>query len=1051
TTFQLADGQPAQVIAGAHSFSLPVHDLAAQPAADGEAQITQFVEHEAQRPFDLAHGPLIRAYLLRLSPEQHTLCLSVHHIVWDGWSLGIFYRELAALYEIYSTAAAYEIPARLAAALPPLRTQYADHAIWQRDYLQGAVLDQQLSYWKQQLAGMPPHIDLPTDRPRPAVQTFHGAEQSIVLPAALTSALTSLSQQEGVTLFMTLLTAFKIVLQRYTAQSDIVIGVPIANRNRSEIEGLIGCFVNTLVLRTDLSGDLRFRDLLRRVRETALGAYAHQDLPFEKLVEELRPERDLSRTPLVQITFQLIGRASNRFEMTGLDVRSMGVSSNSAKFDLELQLIEIGDEIIAAAVYNTDLFEETTIVRLLRHLEIVLNAVAANSERRLSDLPLLTDAERRLMLHDWNATAHALPAETTIVEAFEAQVGRTPDAIAVAYAADRLTFGDLNAQANRLAHHLRRLGVGPDVIVGLCVERSTDMLVGMLGILKAGGAYLPLDPSYPVERLRFMLADTAAPVLVTHGRVSDDLHLHAAHVVCLDTAALEDYSAVDPPHSATARSLAYIIYTSGSTGRPKGVQVEHRSVLNLLTGLRETIYAEYGAQKRRLRIGLNASIAFDSSVKQLIQLLDGHTLDVLPEALRRDNQAFVAYLREREIQVLDCTPTLLQTLLDAGLQTGTALERLLIGGEQIGGELWDGLAAQCPPIAYNVYGPTECTVNATACEIVAYTEPTIGRALANTRVYILDSHLNPVPVGVAGEIYLGGPSVARGYRSRPDLTAERFIPDPFSGEPGARLYKTGDCGRYRADGRIEFLGRLDHQVKLRGYRIELGEIQAVLRTHPAVREALAIVREDQPGDKRLVAYVVENQEPRTKNQEDSAEPGSRFSVLGSSELRQYLKDRLPDYMLPSAYVLLDAFPLLPNGKLDRKALPAPDGARPELEHVYVAPQSQLERVIAGVWQSILGVNQVGLHDNFFDLGGHSLLMVQVQGKLQAILSKNVPLVDMFRYSTIKDLAKHLHQDQAPSFETNRDRAKTRRESLMQQRQLRHNQQASRRAQGVQDE
>ncbi|HEX6292516.1 MAG TPA: amino acid adenylation domain-containing protein, partial [Herpetosiphonaceae bacterium] len=1048
TTFQVVDGQPTQVISGIHLFRLPVQDLQTLPDAEREAQVTRLVEHEAQQPFNLAEGPLFRAALLRLRPEQHTLCLNMHHIVADGWSLGIFFRELSALYEIYSTTPPYAIAARLAAALPPLPTQYADYAIWQRQWLQGEVLERQRGYWRQQLAGAPPHIDLPTDRPRPAVQTFHGAERSVVLPATLVSALAALSQQEGTTLFMTLLAAFKIVLSRYTDQRDIVVGVPIANRNRSEIEGLIGCFVNTLVLRTDLSGNPTFRELLRRVRETALGAYAHQDLPFEKLVEELRPERDLSRTPLVQITFQLLNRASSTFELTGLDVRSTGAAINSAKFDLELQMIEQGGEIIAAAVYNTDLFDETTIVRLVQRLEIVLTAAVAHSERRLSDLPLLTDAERRQIVEGWNATAHDLPAQATIVEAFEAQVARAPDHIAVIYETTCLTFGDLNTRANRLAHHLRQLGVGPDVVVGLCVERSVDMLAGLLGILKAGGAYLPLDPSYPPDRLRFMLADSAAPVLVTHRRLSDDLALHADHIVRLDATPLECYPAVDPPPGTTSRNLAYVIYTSGSTGRPKGVQVEHRSVLNLLTGLRHTIYAACGEQRQRMRIGLNASLAFDSSVKQVIQLLDGHTLDVLPEALRRDNQAFVAYLRDHQIQVLDCTPTLLQTLRAAGLPHETALKLLLVGGEQIDRELWNALAEHPAPTAYNVYGPTECTVNATVCPIAEDSEPMIGRALANTRVYILDSRLNPVPVGVAGELYLGGPSVARGYRNRPDLTAERFLPDPFSGTPGARLYKTGDRARYRADGRIEFLGRLDQQVKLRGFRIELGEIEAVLREHPAVREALVIVRDDPAragaaADRRLVAYVVGEQENKgTKEQ--------RGEGLIPA-LRAYLKGQMPDHMLPSAFVLLDALPLLPNGKLDRNALPAPDGSRPDLDTGYVAPQSQLERVIGDVWQSILGVKQVGRHDNFFDLGGHSLLMVQVQGRLQAILDKDVPLVDMFRYATIKDLAHYLHQDQAPSFESSRDRAKTRRESLIHQRQLRHHQQASRRAQGVRDE
>jgi amino acid adenylation domain-containing protein len=858
-----------------------------------------------------------------------------------------------------------------------------------------------------------------------------------VLPATLASALTTLSQQEGASLFMTLLAAFKILLYRYTAQHDIVLGVPIAGRNRSEIEGLIGCFVNTLVLRTQLDGDLSFREIVQRVRETALGAYAHQDLPFEKLVEELHPERDLSRTPLVQITFQLLSRASSALDLPGIAISSTGVSANAAKFDLELQMIESGGEIIAAAVYNTDLFNAATIQRLLRHFEIILAAAVAEPQRRVRELPLLADAERRQIVRDWNASTAILPAHATLVEAFEAQAAKTPDAIAVAYRDTSVSFDELNRRANRLARHLRQRGVGPDVIVGLCVERSIDMLVGLLGILKAGGAYLPLDPAYPPERLRWMLADSAAPVLLTHGSLSDDLELRADHVLRLDTAALHDESADNPRPIATAHNLAYVIYTSGSTGRPKGVQIEHRSVLNLLAGLRHAIYADNDAD-RQLRIGLNASIAFDSSVKQLIQLLNGHTLDVLPEELRRDGRALLAYLRERRIQVLDCTPTLLHTLLDAGLydEPGSSLERLLLGGEAIDRELWQRLAECDMPQAFNVYGPTECTVNASACAIRDDDEPSIGRPLANTGVYILDAQMQPLPIGVAGEIYLGGSGVARGYRNRPDLTAAQFVPDPFAQTPGARLYRTGDRGRFLADGRIEFLGRIDQQIKLRGFRIELGEIEAVLRTHPAVREAVAIVREDPATERRIVAYVV----------------ATADSTPGNGELRGFLKGQLPDYMLPSVCVVLPALPLLPNGKLNRKALPAPDGARPDLETGYVAPQSQLERVIAGVWQSILGVNQVGLHDNFFDLGGHSLLMVQVQGRLQALLAKDVPLVDMFRYATIKDLAKYLHQapEQTPSFEANHDRAQTRRDALIQQRQLR-NRQATRRAQGVRDE
>ncbi|MEG5016670.1 MULTISPECIES: amino acid adenylation domain-containing protein [unclassified Microcoleus] len=983
TTFATVDGQPVQVVGQKFNFGLQVLDLQQLAETEREEKVKQLAAEEASKPFDLTKGPLLRASLLQLDAEEYVLLLTLHHIIFDGWSIGVFLQELAALYEAFLIGKP--------SPLPELSIQYADFAIWQREWLAGDRLQTQLNYWKKQLSGLPPLLELPADRPRPPVQTYRGAKESFLIPKTLRSALKKLSRQENATLFMTLLAAFKTLLYRYTGQADIPVGSPIANRNRAEIQGLIGFFVNTLVLRTDLSGASTFRQLLDRIREVSLEAYAHQDLPFEKLVEELQPERNLSYNPLFQVAFVLQTAPVAAESIAGLNLTLLDVENQTAKVDLTLYLEEKQEEISGQFEYSTDLFDAVTIRRMAGHFLTLLEGIPANPERRIEELPLLGEKERHQLLVEWNDTRADYSSDRCIHQLFEAQAYRTPDAIAVVFEDQKLTYRDLNERANQLAHYLQKLGVKPEVLVGICTERSLEMVVGILGILKAGGAYIPLAPDYPQERLAYMLADSQVSVLLTQQKILASLPKHQAQVICLDADwDLISQEAQDEPVSGVqAGNLAYIIYTSGSTGKPKGTMILHQGVVNYLSWCTKA-YAVADADGAPV----NSSISFDATITSLFSpLLVGRKVVLLPENQELESLSDALH-SQNNFSLVKIAPAQLEILghLLPQKQVPTGTKAFIVGGEALSPKIVSFWQARAPHTKLiNEYGPTETVVGCCVYEVSAQTSLSgsipIGRPIANTQLYILDRYLQPVPIGVGGELHIGGAGVARGYLNRSELTAEKFIQNPYSDEPGARLYKTGDRARYLPDGNIEYLGRIDSQVKIRGYRIELGEIEETLRQHSAVRDAVAIARDDTSGNKRLVAYLVLNQD----------------KLPSISNLRAYLQEKLPEYMVPAAFMTLESLPLTPNGKVDRKALPAPDRDRPELEEAFAAPSTAIEKILAEIWAQVLGLEQVGIDDNFFELGGDSILSIQVISKANQAGLRLTPK-QLFQHQTIAQLA-----------------------------------------------
>nr|WP_017314620.1 non-ribosomal peptide synthetase [Mastigocladopsis repens] len=998
TNFIVDDGNPVQVIRELQSVELKVIDL--KDCLHEHTTIVQrLLQQEAQRPFNLSSDLMLRACLLQISPQEHILQLVMHHIATDGWSTSILFEQLTTLYQAFLTGSLNP--------LPELPIQYADYAVWQRQWLEGEVIENQLKYWKQQLAGATPVLELPTDRPRPLVQTRQGAKQSFVLPKNLSSSLNVLSRQEGVTLFMTLLAAFQTLLYRYSGQQDILVGSPTAGRNREEIEGLIGFFVNTLVLRTDLSGNPSFRELLQRVRSQALSAYANQDLPFEKLVEELQPERSLSYHPLFQVMFVLQNVPRQTLELPGLSICDIEVDNFASQFDLTLSIEETEQGLRGLWEYSTDLFDACTIRRMSGHFQTLLEEVAANPQQHISELPLLTVTERQQLLVEWNDT-QADYQQQCIHQLFEQQVEKTPNAVAVVFedvetrhgASLHMTYQQLNTRANQLAHYLKTLGVGPDVLVGICLERSLEMVVGLLGILKAGGAYVPIDPAYPKERLAFILEDTQTPVILTQEKLVNNLHL-GSQVICLDSdwKLIAQHSQENPVCEATVDNLVYVIYTSGSTGKPKGVMVPHRGICNQLHWRQATF--KLTEQDKVLQ---TISLSFDPSVWQIFwTLLFGGQLIMARPGGHQDPAYLVKVMTEQQITVAAFVPSLIRVLLEEkGIENCTSLRHVTSGGEALGVELIERFVERLNlhNVLINCYGPTEASIDTTYWICQRGTDHTIapiGRAIANVQVYILDENLQPVPVGQSGELHIGGTGLARGYLNRPELTQEKFIPNPFSHEPGARLYKTGDLARYLSDGNIEFLGRIDYQVKLRGFRIELGEIEATIGEHPAVQQILVMVKEDVPGNKRLVAYVVVHPEQIPPS---------------PSELRDFLQGQLPEYMVPKAFVFLDVMPLNPNGKVDRRALDALDLTLQEPEATFVAPRNKLEQDLTQIWEDILGVQSIGIRNNFFDLGGHSLLAVKLFAQIEKKFGFKLPLATLFSANTIESLAKIIcHQQE----------------------------------------
>jgi amino acid adenylation domain-containing protein len=985
TTFPSVDGQPVQVIAPELDLALPVVDLQALPPSEREADVQRLVTEDAQRPFDLARGPLVRATLLHVSGEEYVLFVTLHHIIFDGWSAEVFWRELVTLYTAIYTGQPLSLPA--------LPLQYADFAVWQRQWFQGEALEPQLAYWKQQLGDTLPILELPTDRPRPLVQTFQGVRQALMLPTSLASGLKALSQREGVTLFMTLVAAFQTLLYRYTGQTDVVVGTPITGRTRVETEGLLGFFVNTLVLRTDLSGNPRFCELLRAVREVTLEAYDHQDLPFEKLVEALQPARDLSRHPLVQVMITLQPPPPRLEELPCLTVHQLTVDPGTAKFELILSLQDTEQGLQATVEYNSDLFDPDTIARMVGHFHTLLEGIVTDPEQRLADLPLLTVAERQKLLTVWNTTSADYPKGTCVHALFEVQVERTPNAMAVVFDGQQLSYSALNQRANQLAHHLRALGVGPEVCVGLCMECSLEMVVGILGVLKAGGAHVPLDPDFPAERLAAMMADAQVAVLVTQQQCTAALSASGVRVVCLDRDwdRIAQQSVANPVGGMTPANLAYVMYTSGSTGAPKGVMIEHRQVMAFLHGF------EHVAPGGEESIGTTlCSFGFDVSVWECFAVLCcGGTLHVVPAEIAMAPEQFAHYLVAQRVTSAYIPPALLSDIAGHLEQhrAPIALRRLLVGVEPIPQGTLQRLRDLSEQMhIVNGYGPTETTVCATLYPFSTATEPDrrvpIGTRIPGYEVYLVDANMQPVPIGVPGELLIGGGGLAREYINHPELTAESFIPHPFSATPGARLYKTGDLARYLPDCTLEFLGRRDQQVKIRGYRIELEEIEAALRQHPAVQETVVLAREDgHPGDKHLVAYLVASQEPA---------PTSRT-------LRTFLQQKLPAYMIPSAFVVLETFPRTLNGKLDRQALLLPD-TMPSLSTTgFVAPRTPVESMLASTWADVLGLERVGVHDNFFALGGDSIRGIQVVARANRAGLRLTPK-SLFQHQTIAELA-----------------------------------------------
>ena len=972
TRFEAVDGVGVQVIDPAEPVQLVVTDLSRLEARSREARAGVLIKEEAALRFDLAAECGFRAGLLQLSDDEHILLITVHHTVFDGWSQGVLFRELGTLYEAYA--------AKRSSPLTEPQLQYGDYAVWQRASLQEEVLEKQLAYWREQLAGAE-SLSLPTDHPRPAVASLRGAVHSFDLPAELTRGLRELARQEGATLFMVLLAGFQAVLSRWSGQEDVVVGTPIAGRTHQEMESLVGCFANTLALRARVPGEVSFRELLRQVREAAVGAYGHQELPFEKLVAEVAPDRDLSRQPIVQVMFALQNAGAPKPRLGAITVTPVTTAERPSLFDLTLFVYEVDQGLQVELGYATDLFEAQTAEQLAGHWQRVLQQVVADPQQRLSQLQLLDPAERERLLVEWNRTARAYPQNRCLHDLFSEQAARTPKATAVVFQEQLLSYEELEARSNRLAHRLIESGVGPEVVVGLCLERSLEMIVGLLAILKAGGAYLPLDPEYPQERLAFMLSDAGAPLVLTVASLESRLPATPPRLLLDEmTDALSSTSALPPVVDTRAQNLAYVIYTSGSTGQPKGVGAEHRNVVRLIRGVD---YVELTPEHAILQM---APLAFDASTFEVWgALLTGARLVLYPEQMV-DLTRVGQVLRESRISTLWLTAGVFQNLVDQDVQALAGVRQLLAGGDVLSAAHVRRLLEEVPGCRLiNGYGPTEAVTFSVCNREVHVPEPgssiPIGRPIANTRVYVLDESLELVPRGGAGELCIAGAGLSRGYLRRGGLTAERFVANPY-GKAGERMYRTGDQVRWRVDGVLEFLGRRDQQVKVRGYRIELGEIEAALLSHPGVSQAAVLVREPAVGDKRLVAYVT-------------------GAVPDASELRAYLKRSLPDYMIPHAFMMLESLPLTKNGKLDRTALPTPEGRQTKVE--YVAPRTPVEAVLARIWSEVLGLSQVGVHDNFFELGGDSIQCIQIAARARS-LGVQVTVRQIFDHQTVADLA-----------------------------------------------
>ena len=988
TTYREVDGSPLQFVADSATVHLERIDLSGLEPQEREKQANHILVEEGRHKFDLANDLLLRALLLRMADQDHILLLVSHHIASDGQSKAALFRELKAFYQAYGSKGEVQ--------LPELPLQYADFAVWQREWMQGEVLQKHLDYWKSQLTGAPTLLELPTDHPRPARQSFEGARKFIRCPDGILESFKALSRSEGTTMFMTMLAAFGALLFRWSGQEDMLIGTPVSGRSRTELEPLIGYFSNSVVLRLALHGDPTFRELMRRVKDLSLAAYSHQHLPFEKLVVELQPNRDLSYSPIYQVMFSVGEQKDLGLDLPGLEISPIIIDRKIAKFDMTLGMTEFRKDLMCNIEYCSALFEPDTMERLARYLQNLLQGIMRNPDQRISELPMLSDAERRQFIVEWNDTARNYQSGKTVHQLFEAEAAAHPQATAVVCENKRLTYGDLNARTNQLAHFLRKLGVGPNVPVAISVDRSLEMIVGVIGILKAGGAYVPIDAAYARERLPVILDDANCPVLLTQEGEPTQVPPGRAHVIRLDTdwPAIAKESTSNLTQEIAPEGLAYIVYTSGSTGVPKGVMVTHGNLLNAYHAWEEA-YELRSNTSSHLQM---ANFSFDVFSGDLVRALcSGSKLVICPTEILLDPTALYSLMLREKVDCAEFVPAVLRGLLSHLRSIGQKLDfmHLLIAGS----DTWTtaeyrSVLDLCGPATrlINSYGVAEATIDTTYFETCSSLElrkqgfVPIGKPFPNMQVHILDRHLQPAPIGVAGTLFIGGAGLARGYLNRPELTAEKFIRNPFSRDPNARLYNTGDQARYLPDGNIEFLGRTDTQVKIRGFRVELGEIEATLAKYSGVGQAVVVARELSPGDARLVAYVL---------------PTAPFAV---SDLRMFLKDKLPAYMMPSSFVMVDEFPLNANGKIDRKALPATAGKSDDLAPQFVPPRTEAEEQLASIWSEVLHVKPIGAHDNFFTLGGHSLLAIQVISRVRARFSVELPLRALFENPTIAELS-----------------------------------------------
>ncbi|HEX6046564.1 MAG TPA: amino acid adenylation domain-containing protein [Pyrinomonadaceae bacterium] len=964
TTFTVIDDQPMQVVHPRMEIALAPVDLQSFPPEERYQEALRQVTEDFSRPFDLENGPLVRVGLLRLAEDDHVMHFNMHHTVTDRWSGAIFELETGRLYDAFAN--------NRPSPLPPLPVQYADYALWQRGRADSEIYRRQAEYWTKRLTGAPFVLEVPADFPRPPMQNFRGARVYTRYSKHLLDALRELSRREGVTMFTLALAAYKALLYRYTAQETVLVGATFANRNRPELQNMVGYLLNLIVLSTDLSGNPTFRELLQRERATVLEGFANQDLPFGKLVQELRPVQDASRNPIVQHSLIYLDFPElTVMETLGMTAKHLDIDNGASRFDMTLAMTETEQGYEVDIEFPTDLYRRERIERMTKHLENILESVVVDPCQRLSELPMLSESEKRQLLIDWNGTTVEYPRASCIHELFEAQARRTPDHVALVFENECLTYGELNGQANRVARYLRDAGVQSDELVGLLMSRSLRMVVGVLGILKAGAAYLPLDERFPAERLDFMLRDSGVRVVLT-----DDADWTKI-AACND---LDDIY--------TNQQRTYVIYTSGSTGQPKGVEVTHRGVVNLL----QSILANPSLKPTDTMLSVT-TLSFDIATAEIfLPLIAGARVVIASREVAADGVRLAKLLADCGATVMQATPATWRLLLDAGWEGDPQL-RVFCTGEALPRPLADQLLPRCAEL-WNLYGPTETTIFSGITRINEDNGPApIGPPIANTRFYVLDQFMNPVPIGIYGELWIGGAGLARGYLNRPELTAEKFVSDPFASEPGARLYRTGDLVRYREDGNLEFGGRLDHQVKVRGFRIELGEVEAVLSRHEAVRAAVVVAREERPGEQRLVAYVC----------------GDQQLLPAASEWRAFLIQRLPEYMIPSVFINLEALPLLPNGKVNRSALPAPDSSRPDLRRPFVAPETPAQARLVELFASVLSLDQIGIHDDFFELGGDSILATRLVSRVRRAFGVELPLRELFWKPSVSELAQVVEE------------------------------------------